>query len=106
LAWLETQQEYAELKRYNEAKVQRDAVLNQTVKLLQGYWYEQLQQDFAPGNAMMTSWVKTFGPQEVEIAIDKAGVKLAEGKVYGGFDGLVRYTAGVLWARLKAGANA
>jgi hypothetical protein len=99
IAWLEAQQEIAELKRYQEAKAQRDVQLLRAAELLQEHWWNVLKQEYAPDVDMIIGWIKTFGPDEVEYAIDKAGSKMGGRRM--GFDDLVKYAAAIMWHRLR-----
>lgn len=101
LAWLEAQQELAELRRYNEARASRDAAMTETVEHLGDYWQDIFCTNWVPVDRMMISWVKVFGPVEIETAIALVGGKLAGGYVKE--RGLVRYVAGVLWTRKREG---
>ena len=97
-AWLEMQQELAELRRYNESKALRDDAIEQTVMTMQEHWGATFGIDWVPVDNIMTRWIKQFGPAEIEIAIDKAVPRQQKGISQ---NGLIKYVAKILWNRLR-----
>jgi len=98
LAWLETQQEVAELRRYNEGKALRDKAVERTVATMQAHWGTTFGIDWVPVDDIVARWVKQFGPAEIEIAIDAAVPRQRKGISQ---DGLINYVAKILWNRLR-----
>jgi len=103
LAWLEMQQELSELRRYNDAKAMRDDAILETIGTLEDHWQSVFGVDWVPIEKIMKAWIKTFGPSEVEMAIDLATFKKMKG--YISDSGLIKYVAGILWKR-KRGEDA
>lgn len=74
LLYLETQQEIAELRRFQEAKAERDAELTKIVGLLQDDWCTLTGYDWAPSERIVRQLLNLYSPEIVEAAmIDVAG---------------------------------
>jgi len=102
LAWLEMQQELAELERYNLGKAKRDNALTNTVELLQEHWLEAFRGSFNITRHMLKYWVNTFGPEEVEKAMSIASPRWEN---FYNDDACIRYVAGILWKRKRDNAE-
>lgn len=79
LAWLEMQQETAELRGYQVAKHERDAILQQVIKLLQKTWHDYSQLDWVPSDQVLRSMLAKYQPEIVESALADVAIKEAGG---------------------------
>jgi hypothetical protein len=100
LAWLEMQQELAELKAYQALKQERDALLEQIVTSLQHTWAITSGLDWCPAKPEIHKMLTHFDPDIVELAIRVTAVKEANGQLRGS-NGWLRY----LWGTLKGMAR-
>jgi hypothetical protein len=96
LAWLEMQQELAELKAYQELKKERDAVFDQIVESLQRTWVVVSGLDWCPAKAEIHKMLTHFDPDIVEMAVRITAGKEANNQLRGS-DGWLRY----IWGTLK-----
>lgn len=96
LAWLEIQQELAELRRYQQAKLERDSVAGEIVKLLQRTWHTASQLDWAPSETVIKSMMTKHSPEEIENAFVIVGPKVAGGYVSDKGSEWLKYIYGVL----------
>jgi hypothetical protein len=94
-AWLEIQQEVAELRRYQEGKAGRDAIRKAVVDGLAEMWCEQMGLDWYPQERTLEDWVSKFGPEMVEQAIRAVAPKVVSGRVAAS-TAAIAYTRGVL----------
>lgn len=74
LMFLRVQQELGEAKRYLSAKRKRDKILNEIREVLSQMWTEILGAE-QPNLVQWNSWITKYGPEEVELAINKCSVK-------------------------------
>lgn len=95
LAWLEIQQELAELQAYQEAKTQKDHLLTQVVEALQRTWFDCSGLDWCPAKHVVRQMLNKHDPETIEIAFADVSVKVAGG--YLGKDNWLRY----IWGMLK-----
>jgi hypothetical protein len=106
LATLEMLQETAELRSYQSAKAERDVARSEVLGDLIEHWTRCLPPDSAydapPSDSTFLAWIATFGPEETETAIALAG---ASGNCPFDADRRVRYVAGILWNRARAGGE-
>lgn len=72
LEWLESQQEIAELRRYQIAKQERDLLMIEVVAELQKYWHDQFGDWDTPDETEFRQWLSYATPDEVEYAIGVA----------------------------------
>ena len=96
LAWLEMQQEVAELRRYAEAKQERDRWIAAIVQQLQATWMELSGKDWYPTERVMASMLHKYSAEIVEEAIITVALKVA-GNYFGNKkNSWLPYTWGVL----------
>lgn len=81
LMWLRSQQEIAELKRYQKAKAQREQAIVDIVEQLQTHWCDFTGLDWAPSDAMCRRLLNNNSPEVVEKAFNVVGPKVASGKL-------------------------
>ncbi len=93
IAWLEMQQELAELQRYQRAKAERDQLVRQIISALQETWVRVSGLDWYPAEHVLQQMILKYSPDLVEEAIGVVAPKAAGG--YVGKDWL-RYMHGVL----------
>jgi len=83
LEFLRVQQEIAEVTRFLEAKKERDHYHSLACTALQEAWSEYLT-ECVPNSRVLTPWINTYGPDEVEASIKIATVAYTNGRF--GFD--------------------
>lgn len=93
LEWLAMQQEIAELRRYQLAKQERDALSKQVVESIQDTWARYFNDEFAPMDSELLKWLTWASPDQIEDAIRTAAAKDYKLR---DFDRRLSYTAGVL----------
>lgn len=96
LAWLEVQQELAELRRYQEAKKERDEVIKGIIELLQNTWFEQSGLDWAPSVSTITKMLIKNSPGTIEQAFMVVAPRVASGQVSSNNNEWLKYTYGVM----------
>lgn len=79
LAWLEIQQETAELRGYQAAKEERDAVMIEIVESLQATWFDYSRLDWCPANHEIRKMLARHDPERIEQAIKNVALKMAGG---------------------------
>jgi len=84
LAFLKVQQEIAEVKRFLAAKKKLDAMQVKARKALQETWAEYLTKELVPNSRVLTPWLNTYGPDEIERSIKIATIAYTSGRF--GFD--------------------
>ena len=94
LAWLEIQQELAELQAYQEAKTQRDNILGQVVELLQQTWFDCSGLDWCPATHVIRQMLNKHDPETVEVALTDVSIKVEGG--YLSEHNWLPYTWGIL----------
>jgi hypothetical protein len=77
LAWLETQQEIAELKAYQELKMKRDELLEEVIDNLQAVWLDYSGGGWYPADGVMRQLLSRYDPDVVERGIVVVAVKVA-----------------------------
>ncbi len=77
LAWLEMQQEIAELQAYQALKAQMDYLLGEIIDDLQRVWLEYSGCDWHPNDKVMRQLLSRFDPDIVERGIKCVAVKVA-----------------------------
>ena len=110
LMFLRVQQELAEAKRYLTAKRKRDKALAEVRECLIQTWQEMLAGAENPTIANWNQWINKYGPEEVELAINKCSVKaqysdLGRGSPWVQRTECSKYISGILKHRYEA-ANA
>jgi len=91
LLYLQTQQEIAELRRYQLAKAQRDAELAQVVERLHEDWLYLSGQDWTPSDATVRQLLARYSPEVVERAIEDVAIKVGTGYLPARGNRWVRY---------------
>ena len=94
VAWLEMQQEISELRIYQEAKAQRDLMLNEIIDDLQRTWVDTSGLSWYPSSFVIRQMLNAYSPEMVEEAFMVVAPK-ASGK-YVPKNGVVQYIHGVL----------
>ena len=97
LAWLETQQEIAELRRYQETLQERRAITADIVNGLQDIWQDQIGEDWAPSGEILRRILAKYDVQLVEAALLSTSIKVAGGYLPSSGNDWVKY----LWGTLK-----
>ena len=93
LEWLATQQDIAELRRYQKGRAARDKLRTEVITLLQETWWSHWRSKKAPVEVELAGWLSFASPDLIEEAIIIAARKW---RSIGGFDRRLRYTAGVM----------
>ena len=96
LAWLETQQEIAELRRYQTAKVERDRLMDGVLDLLKTTWYVSSSLEWCPADHLIRQMVDKYDAGLVERAFVIVGPKVVSGHVEERNERWLQYTWGVL----------
>ena len=99
LAFLEMQQELAELRRYQKAKRATDALRDEIVALLQESWFATTALGWCPSESAILKMLVTFEPHDIESALSNVAVKVAGG--YLNRRGWERYTWAILRNKAK-----
>lgn len=95
LAWLELQQETAELRAYQASKNERDRLIAEIVKSLQQTWFDHSGLDWCPSEQVVRQFLSRYSPEIVEQAIMIVAPKEASGYTKGA-KGWLRYIWGVI----------
>jgi hypothetical protein len=96
LAWLETQQEIAELRRYQAAKVERDRLTDEIVELLKSTWHLNSNLEWYPADHLIRQMIEKYDAGLVERAFVIVGPKVASSHVDERYERWLQYTWGVL----------
>lgn len=91
LLYLETQQEVAELQRYQAAKADLDREIDRIVELFQEDWETLSGQDWAPSDSILRQLLDRYSPEIVERAIVDVAGKVAGGYLQVAGDRWVSY---------------
>ena len=78
LAWLEMQQEVAELRGYQEAKAERDLVRQEVLREVQDEWYGTTGLDWAPSISVLSHMLERNDIGDVAEASSITAWKIAE----------------------------
>lgn len=81
LMYLEVQQEAAELARFQEAFVRKQALIAEVVGTLQNHWIEVSGLDWAPSDGAINSIVSKYGPDVAADAITDVAAKVGGGYI-------------------------
>lgn len=95
MAWLETQQELLELKRYQLAIQEKRAIMTKVISSLQDIWQDYSGLDWAPHEDFIGRMLANYDPEIIESGFKAVAPKIAGG--YVSMDTWVNY----LWATLK-----
>lgn len=79
LLYLETQQELAELRRYQQAKAERDALMASIIEDLQDQWLEYSGRDWSPADRILRQLLTKYSPEVVEFAVLDVAIKIGTG---------------------------
>lgn len=68
LLWLKTQQEIAELERYQKAKKRRDKLMARSISALQDVWAEAFceQNGYVPADVVYKQWLQVFSQKTLK----------------------------------------
>lgn len=93
LLYLETQQEIAELQRYQVAKIARDAQITKVIVLLQQTWVDVSGLDWHPADHVMHRLLAHYSPDVAEEALVDVAAKVGTGYIspYGNSQKWVAY---------------
>jgi hypothetical protein len=94
LAWLEMQQETAELRAYQAAKQERDALIAEVVTGLQDAWFEYTSLQWGPNDHVLMQMLAKYEPDVIEEALINVAIKVDGGYLSKG--NWLRYTWGIL----------
>ena len=83
LLFLQTQQEIAELRRYQMAKAERDALLAEVIESLQQTWLEASELEWSPSDRLIRQLLEKYEPEIVEGALADVGYKVGTGYLSG-----------------------
>jgi hypothetical protein len=79
LLYLSTQQEIAEIRRYQQALRAREAAVTEAVQALQDAWLEQSGLDWCPADAMVRQLINRHGIEVADRAMGDVALKLGSG---------------------------
>ena len=94
LKWLESQQEIAELKRYQESKSEKDAIMAEIAESLVEEWKYAFQRDDASREIDFYKLLKSFTPEIIEKAIYIAS---DNENLHGNTWSKFKYVCGIAW---------
>lgn len=83
LLYLETQQEIAELHRYEEALSRKERAITQIVGSLQNIWLDYSGIDWSPADHIMRQMLTKYGPEITSAAVIDVAPKVGGGYVAG-----------------------
>ena len=81
LAWLEMQQELAELKSYQKAKTERDKVLEEIIESLCYTWLDNSGLSWHPTDQVLRKMLLRYSPEVVEESLVNVAHKVAGGYI-------------------------
>lgn len=81
LLYLTTQQEIAELRRFQAAQQEREAVLASIVKLFQDQWHEYSAQDWCPADQIVRSMLERYSADIVQRAMAITASAIGTGRL-------------------------
>jgi hypothetical protein len=102
LAFLKTQQEIVEVKRFLEAKKIQDVLNAALCDSLRQLWQQCIATEDNPADCVLIPWITRYGAEEVSESIAAAGMALDRGKIkcFGDpFNRLLPYIGGILKTR-------
>ena len=82
IEWLQTQQEIAELRRYQISRKERDQLQDEIIASLQKLWWELLDIDDAPAKKIFSGWLVFATPDDIEKAIRATSTKMYKLRFY------------------------
>jgi hypothetical protein len=96
LAWLESQQELAELQRYQQVKSQLEHTIKEIVEMLQKTWLDHTGLEWYPSESVIRQMLAKYSPHLVEQALIIVAPKATGGYVTRHNASWLKYTYGVL----------
>jgi len=93
--YLETQQEIAELKRYQAAERQRDDLLKQIASDIQDRWCDISGLDWSPNDSLILQLLRKYSPEVVNQAVMIVAKKMSDGYWHSWSDDWIPYLWGV-----------
>jgi hypothetical protein len=103
LAYLETQQEFAEAHRYLHAKKQLAEIVVDLGAALKDVWADHFDGVRCLDDAAFRRWLASYSPSEIEDAFRAAGVRVRSRKVSRYADDIVKYVSAILKNRREEG---
>jgi len=88
------QQEIAELKRYQDAKAEREKVLIEVAESLQDTWASAFQSEYCPKTIEIVKLLQQISPETIEEAIY---ITASNQKISASFSTRFKYMCGVAW---------
>lgn len=95
LLYLETQQEIAELRRYQQARGEREQLLNEVVESIQDDFQDASGTDWAPDDHIIRSLLERYEPALIERAVRVVGYLIRDRKLSTSGNRWVAYLNGV-----------
>jgi len=99
LTWLESQQEIAELRRYQIAKLERDKLMLEIIGSLQDTWAFAFGCDIVPTDANFAKLLSAISPKIIERAIY---ITSARDDLSSNTYRLFKYVCGVAWTIVRS----
>lgn len=91
LMYLETQQEIAEVNRYNEALAQKREAELRLISSLQDVWCDESSLDWSPAEKVIRNLLKKYGPEITENSLREVAYKVGGGYITDRGDVWVKY---------------
>ena len=104
LAWLEMQQEVAEMRAFQEIQQQMDALIETFIKQLQDTWSNLTGRDWVPHEVQLRKMLAIHDPADVLQALKITAVKESNYQLQGR-SGWLKYMWGILWKKAKDNAD-
>jgi len=79
LLYMETQQEIAEIRRYQEALTAKEQAMHGLIEALQQLWLENSEVEWVPSDSLVKSLLLRYSPQIVGDAINDVATKIGTG---------------------------
>jgi len=79
LLYLATQQEIAEIRRYQAAQQEREAVIAEAIGMLQDTWHANAKTEWVPADALVRQLIERYGIEIAGTALMDVGLKVATG---------------------------
>lgn len=102
IRYLETQQEIQELKRYQQAKAEKDNLLYEIAVSLGDTWCEAFQSDTCPKEIELIKLLRQISPEIIERAIY---ITASSQRISASFYARFKYMCGVAWNIVKREEN-
>lgn len=95
LLYLETQQEIAELRRYQQAKAERDVLLDEIADELEGDFQQISRRMWVVGDRVIRPLLDRYDPDVVEEAVRAVAYRISDGRLDTYGNGWIAYLNGV-----------